>query len=142
MVFLSSQVDVWGVGFPGEQRLPAGGCGPSSQSGRGGEPLVQDSGLRRVQVAATSAAATPVLHLYRLPAEVSVAQRKIVWPGSLWGSYCCAAYYTNDCDNNTKTRTTRLPSVSRQSVRGLRIPTWLNVNCSQLIRMSQFYLTV
>lgn len=83
MVLLASQVDVRGVGFPGEQRRPAGGCGPCSQSGRRGEPLVQDVGPRRVQVAAATAAAAPVLHLYRLPAEVSVAESNTIWPGSL-----------------------------------------------------------
>lgn len=99
MVFISSQVDVRGVGFLGEQRRPAGGCGPGSQSGRGGEPLVQDSGPWRIQVAAATAAATPVLHLYRLPAEVSVTQRNMVWPGSLWGFCCCAADNCNDKNN-------------------------------------------
>lgn len=74
MVFLSSQVDVRGVRFPDELRRPAGGRGPGSQSGRGGEPLVQDAGPRRVQVAAATAAARPVLHLYGLPAEISVTQ--------------------------------------------------------------------
>lgn len=83
MGFLSSQVDVRGVGFLGEQRRPAGGCGPGSQSGRGGEPLVQDAGPRRVQVAAATAAATPALRLCKLPAEVSVTLRTIIWPGSL-----------------------------------------------------------
>lgn len=91
------QVDVWGVGFRGEQRRPAGGRGPGSQSGRSGEPLVQDARPRRVQVAAAAAAAaTPVQHLYWLPAEVSVMQRNMVWPSSLWDSCCCAA------DNNSK----------------------------------------
>lgn len=137
-----SQVDVRGVGFPGEQRRPAGGRGPGPQSGRCSEPLVQDARPWRVQVAAAAVAAA-ALHLRRLPAEVSVPQRDTGQPGSLWRSRCCAADHNNDKKQRQYWQTTtRLPSLSCRSAWGLRIPTQLNVNSSQLIRMSQLYLTV